>query len=75
MKALLAILALLVVAGCGTTHATIATSRGEELVLLGLDPFAYFTDARPVRGKHTLNAAFEGYSQPALGAPGEPDDK
>ena len=60
MKALFAVLALLVVAGCGTTHATVTTSRGEELMLLGFDPVAYFTDARPVRGKHTLNAAFEG---------------
>jgi YHS domain-containing protein len=60
MKALLAILALLVVAGCGTTHATITTSRGEELMLLGFDPVAYFTDGKPVRGKHTIHASFEG---------------
>ena len=60
MKALFAILALLVVAGCGTTHATITTSRGEELMLLGFDPVAYFTDGKPVRGKHTINASYEG---------------
>ena len=47
-------------AGCGTTHATIPTSRGEELMLLGYDPVAYFTDGKPVRGKHTLAAAHEG---------------
>jgi YHS domain-containing protein len=60
MKAALAIVAALVLSGCGTTHATIATSRGEELMLLGYDPVAYFTDARPVRGRHTLSAAFAG---------------
>ncbi len=60
MKAFFAIVALLVVAGCGTTHATTATSRGEELMLLGFDPVAYFTDGKPVRGKHTINASFEG---------------
>ncbi len=60
MKALFAIIALLVVAGCGTTHATITTSRGEELMLLGFDPVAYFTDGKPVRGKHTINASYEG---------------
>jgi YHS domain-containing protein len=46
--------------GCGTTHATIETSRGEHLMLLGYDPVAYFTDAKPVRGKHTIAAANEG---------------
>jgi YHS domain-containing protein len=56
--ALLAIGALL--AGCGTTHATIPTSRGEALMLLGHDPVAYFTEKKPVRGKHTLAATHEG---------------
>jgi len=60
MKTFLAILAALVLSGCGTTHATITTSRGEELMLLGFDPVAYFTDGKPVRGKHTINASFEG---------------
>jgi YHS domain-containing protein len=60
MKTLLAILAALVLSGCGTTHATITTSRGEELMLLGFDPVAYFTDGKPVRGKHTINASVEG---------------
>ena len=50
----------LVLSGCGTTHATITTSRGEELMLLGYDPVAYFTDAKPVRGKHTIAATHEG---------------
>ena len=48
------------IAGCGTTHATIETSRGEQLMLLGYDPVAYFTEKKPVRGKHTLPAAHEG---------------
>lgn len=47
-------------AGCGTTHATVGTSRGEELMLLGFDPVAYFTDGKPVRGRHTIAAAHEG---------------
>jgi YHS domain-containing protein len=45
---------------CGTTHATIPTSRGEQLMLLGYDPVGYFTDGKPVRGKHTVNASYEG---------------
>lgn len=47
-------------AGCGGTHATIRTSRGEDLMLLGFDPVAYFTDGKPVRGVHTLTASTEG---------------
>lgn len=47
-------------AGCGTTHATIETSRGEQLMLLGYDPVGYFSDGKPVRGTHTISAAREG---------------
>lgn len=47
-------------AGCGTTHATVETSRGEQLMLLGFDPVAYFTDGKPVRGRHTIAAQHEG---------------
>ncbi len=47
-------------AGCGTTHATLETTRGEHLMLLGYDPVGYFADAKPVRGKHTIAAAHEG---------------
>lgn len=51
---------IVALAGCGTTHATIETSRGERLMLLGYDPVAYFTEAKPVRGRHTLAASHEG---------------
>jgi YHS domain-containing protein len=57
--ALLAVLACML-SGCGTTHATIHTSRGEDLMLLGYDPVGYFTDGKPVRGKHTIAATHEG---------------
>ena len=50
----------LILSGCGTTHATVETSRGESLMLLGYDPVAYFTAGRPTRGRHTLNATHEG---------------
>lgn len=46
--------------GCGTTHATIETARGEQLMLLGHDPVAYFTEGRAVRGSHELAASHEG---------------
>jgi YHS domain-containing protein len=58
--ALLVTATALLATGCGTTHATVHTSRGEDLMLLGYDPVAYFTDGKPVRGKHTLAAAAGG---------------
>lgn len=56
----LACVVAIFMSGCGTTHATLDTSRGEHLMLLGYDPVGYFTDARPVRGKHTIAATHEG---------------
>ena len=46
--------------GCGSTHATVRTSRGEDLMLLGYDPVGYFADGKPVRGRETLPATYEG---------------
>jgi YHS domain-containing protein len=46
--------------GCGTPHATVDSTRGEHLMLLGYDPVGYFSDGKPVRGKHTLAAAHDG---------------
>ena len=54
------VLLCLAAGACGTTHATVDTSRGEHLMLLGYDPVGYFTDARPVRGRHTIPATYEG---------------
>ena len=56
----MAVVAALALPGCGTTHATVETTRGEHLMLLGFDPVAYFTVGKPTRGKHTLPATFEG---------------
>src|SRR5512142_989442 len=60
LLALIAVAAGLALAGCGTTHATVRTSRGEDLMLLGFDPVGYFADGRAVRGRHTIPATYEG---------------
>jgi YHS domain-containing protein len=52
--------AALQLSGCGTPWATVRTSRGEDLMLLGYDPVGYFREGKPVRGKHTLPATHEG---------------
>jgi hypothetical protein len=50
MRSLLIVMALAVLSGCGTPYATLRTPAGEELMLLGHDPVAYFTMGKPVRG-------------------------
>lgn len=60
MARLILVFLAAILAGCGTTHATIETSRGEQLMLLGYDPVGYFTENRPVRGREDIAAAHEG---------------
>ena len=50
MRFLLVLAAVAVLSGCGTPYATLRTPAGEELMLLGHDPVAYFTMGKPVRG-------------------------
>ena len=59
-KPVAAACAALVLAGCGTTHATVETDRGEQLMLLGYDPVAYFTAGKAVRGTQAIAAVHEG---------------
>ena len=42
--------AVAVLSGCGTPYATLRTPAGEDLMLLGHDPVAYFTMGKAVRG-------------------------
>jgi YHS domain-containing protein len=59
LRVLVTTLAFLL-AGCGTTHATVETARGERLMLLGFDPVAYFSDGKPMRGRQALPATHDG---------------
>lgn len=60
MKALAAFCAALLLAGCGTTNATVKDAEGRDLMLLGHDPVAYFTVGRPQRGDPAIAATHEG---------------
>lgn len=51
--ALLLPLALLLQA-CGTPYATVKNPRGQDVMLLGYDPVAYFTAGKPTRGSKDI---------------------
>jgi YHS domain-containing protein len=44
-------LAAVLLGGCGTLAATMRNSAGQEVMLLGFDPVAYFTQGMAARGK------------------------
>ena len=50
------LLLALALAGCGVKWATVRTDKGEDLMLLGHDPVAYFTVGKPVRGFPGISA-------------------
>ena len=43
--------ALMVLSACGTPYATVPNKAGDQVMLLGFDPVAYFTKGAPTRGK------------------------
>ncbi len=45
---------------CGTQFASIKNSRGDEVMLLGHDPVAYFTRGTPTRGKKEITSTLPG---------------
>ncbi|HMS78009.1 MAG TPA: YHS domain-containing (seleno)protein [Burkholderiaceae bacterium] len=49
-----ALVALVVLAGCGTPYATVPDGAGRPVMLLGHDPVSYFTRGRPERGDPSL---------------------
>jgi len=55
-----AVLFIVLLAGCGTLYATSKNPRGGDVMLLGYDPVAYFTEGRPVRGSNTITATLPG---------------
>lgn len=58
MTSLLRLLTLSLLAallsGCGTPYATTPNPRGQDVMLLGYDPVAYFTAGAPTRGKKEI---------------------
>lgn len=60
-RSLFAMLALavacVVLQGCGTPYATMRNAAGEEVMLLGHDPVAYFTVGKPTRGDPAITSS------------------
>jgi YHS domain-containing protein len=54
---LLAVAATPLLAGCGTPYATVKNKVGEQVMLLGYDPVAYFTTGQPTRGDAALKTS------------------
>jgi YHS domain-containing protein len=49
-----------VLAACGTPYATMKNSAQQDVMLLGHDPVAYFTQAKPVRGDPKIQSTLPG---------------
>jgi YHS domain-containing protein len=45
---------------CGTMYATVKDRQGRDVMLLGHDPVAYFTEAKPVKGRTDIASAVGG---------------
>jgi YHS domain-containing protein len=50
----------LMLTGCGTHFATVKNSSGQDVILLGHDPVAYFTLGKPTRGKKEIASTLPG---------------
>jgi len=59
-KILFAVIALFVLAGCGTIKNTVVDGDDRNLMLRGNDPVAYFTDKKPVKGDPSIKADVNG---------------
>jgi YHS domain-containing protein len=59
-RLLLLIVASLILQACGTPYATTPNPRGDEVMLLGYDPVAYFTLKQPTRGKREITSSLPG---------------
>jgi YHS domain-containing protein len=58
--AALAVCTAALTAGCGTPYATMPNRHGEEVMLLGHDPVAYFTQGRSLRGDPAIKSTLPG---------------
>ena len=62
LQALLILACTLLLQACGTPYATSKNPRGDDVMLLGYDPVAYFTAGSPVRGAHGITTSLPAHA-------------
>ena len=67
------ILAATLLAGCGTPHATMKNVTGQDVMLLGHDPVAYFKQQQSVRGNPVFQTTLPGRTYYFLNAQNKAD--
>ena len=60
IAAALSVIALGLLAGCGTVKNTVSDGDDQALMLHGNDPVAYFTENKPVKGNPAIKADYDG---------------
>jgi YHS domain-containing protein len=60
MRTLLAVLAAVLLAGCGTVHNTMREGADDRVMLRGNDPVSYFSGAKPLKGDPAIKSIHEG---------------
>ena len=60
VRALILLLAVAALAGCGTVMNTVKDGADDDLMVGGNDPVAYFTESRPVAGSPAIKAIYQG---------------
>jgi YHS domain-containing protein len=60
LRTLAVCLMVVMLSACGTQYATIKNPRGENVMLLGYDPVAYFTRGTPTRGNKEIASTLPG---------------
>ena len=56
LRALVLLSIAVLLQACGTPYATTKNPRGDEVMLLGYDPVAYFTVGKPTRGDKAITS-------------------
>lgn len=60
MKLLFAMLAAVLLQGCGTVHNTMRDGADERVILRGNDAVSYFSGAGPMKGDPAIKSSYEG---------------
>ena len=63
MKMLIAVVAVVLLQGCGTVHNTMRDGAHDRVILRGNDAVSYFSGAGPLKGDPAITSVFDSFSQ------------